>query len=76
VESTTLTLDSCTRQVVARLKELENQQFANGAEVRFRDADYNLLSFEEQIKMDLETDIMVGPHGAGKRIQPNFSERT
>ena len=24
-----------------------------------------VLSFEEQIKIDLATDIMVGPHGAG-----------
>ena len=24
-----------------------------------------VLSFEEQIKIDLSTDIMVGPHGAG-----------
>ena len=25
-----------------------------------QDVDYNLLSFEEQIKRDLETDIMIG----------------
>lgn len=33
-----------------------------------QDKDYNLLSFEEQIKVDLETDIMVGPHGAGQAL--------
>ena len=27
--------------------------------------DFNLLSFEEQIEVDLTTDVMVGPHGAG-----------
>ena len=27
--------------------------------------DYNLLTFEEQIKTDMNTDIMIGPHGAG-----------
>jgi hypothetical protein len=51
--------------VVAALKSLESRTFRNGAKVRFQDKDYNLLSFEEQIKVDLETDIMVGPHGAG-----------
>jgi protein O-GlcNAc transferase len=33
--------------------------------VKFQDVDFNLLSFEEQIKVDLETDILIGPHGAG-----------
>lgn len=51
--------------MVAALKRLESRTFRNGAKVRFQDKDYNLLSFEEQIKVDLETDIMVGPHGAG-----------
>jgi len=27
--------------------------------------DLNELSFEEQIRADLRTDIMIGPHGAG-----------
>ena len=27
--------------------------------------DYNLLSLEDQILVDLETDVMIGPHGAG-----------
>lgn len=52
-------------EVVRALKSLETRSFANGARVRFRDVDYNLLSFEDQIKVDLDTDVMVGPHGAG-----------
>lgn len=47
-------------QVVASLKTLEKKAFDNGAEVEVRDLDYNLLSFEDQIKNDLETDVMVG----------------
>lgn len=39
---------------------MERKKFNNGAEVEVRDVDYNLLSFEEQIKTDLETDVMVG----------------
>eukprot|EP00903_Cladosiphon_okamuranus_P018385 g16911.t1 len=52
-------------EVVRSLKQLESETFANGAEVEVRDLDYNLLSWEDQIKNDLETDVMVGPHGAG-----------
>lgn len=51
--------------MVAKLRDLEKEVFPNGAQVVFQDKDYNLLSFEEQIKVDLSTDIMVGPHGAG-----------
>lgn len=40
------------------LKALEGESFGNGALVQVRDIDYNLLSFEDQIKNDLETDIM------------------
>lgn len=51
------------------LKKLEGQTFRNGAQVEFRDVDYNLLTFEEQIQNDLDTDIMVRgstyPHNAG-----------
>ena len=50
--------------VVSALKALEQRKFANGAEVHFRDVDFNVLSFEEQIEVDITTDIMVGPHGA------------
>ena len=51
-------------EVVSALKALEQRKFANGAEVHFRDVDFNVLSFEEQIEVDITTDIMVGPHGA------------
>ena len=52
-------------EVVSALKELENESYNNGAKVKFQDVDFNLLSFEDQIKVDLKTDIMIGPHGAG-----------
>ena len=29
------------------------------------EADYNVLPLEEQLKIDVQTDVMVGPHGAG-----------
>jgi hypothetical protein len=52
-------------EVVAALKALETKLFANGAVVEVQDVDYNLLSLKDQIREDLKTDIMVGPHGAG-----------
>lgn len=57
-----------TIQVVQTLKTLERQTFPNGAEVEVRDMDYNMLSFEEQIMNDLETDVMVSPGRAHKLI--------
>lgn len=45
-------------QVVRSLQALERESFANGAAVEVRDVDYNILSFEEQIENDLETDVM------------------
>jgi len=53
------------QEIVSSLKELEGMKWRNGAIVKFRDVDFNLLTFEEQIKIDVTTDIMVGPHGAG-----------
>lgn len=44
---------------------MEEREWPNGAQLRFREADYNLLTFEEQILTDATTDVMVGPHGAG-----------
>jgi len=49
---------------VDALKNLESGNY-NGKIVKFLNVDYNKLSFEEQIKIDLQTDIMIGPHGAG-----------
>ena len=46
-------------KVLASLRTLQEETFGNGAEVEIRDVDYNLLSFEDQIRNDLETDVMV-----------------
>ncbi|CAN0473917.1 unnamed protein product, partial [Ascophyllum nodosum] len=46
-------------EVLASLRTLQEETFGNGAEVEIRDVDYNLLSFEDQIRNDLETDVMV-----------------
>ncbi|KAJ8602204.1 hypothetical protein CTAYLR_003615 [Chrysophaeum taylorii] len=51
--------------VVSALKTLEQQHFQNGARVEVQDVDYSILSYEDQIRTDLDTDVMVGPHGAG-----------
>lgn len=53
------------QEVADSLKHLEKETFANGAKVKVTTVDFNILSFEEQIKVDLSTDVMVGPHGAG-----------
>lgn len=47
------------------LKQLQGQSFSNGASVKVVAADYNALSLKEQIASDIQTDIMIGPHGAG-----------
>lgn len=53
------------KQLLDQLKLLESESFSNNAKVIVKDMDYNLLSFEEQIANDINTDIMIGPHGAG-----------
>jgi len=56
------------KEVVAALKGMEKEIFQQGGRsvrVEVRDVDYNVLSFEQQISTDLQTDIMIGPHGAG-----------
>ncbi|CAM9891417.1 unnamed protein product [Phaeothamnion confervicola] len=53
------------KMVIMALKALERENFANGAQVEVRPVDYNLLPFKKQIEIDLQTDVMVGPHGAG-----------
>jgi EGF domain-specific O-GlcNAc transferase len=52
-------------EVISALKGLESESFPNGVTVKVQAVDYNVLTFEEQIKTDIGTDIMVGPHGAG-----------
>lgn len=53
------------QEVVKALRTLEDVEWPNGVKVVFRDVDFNVLSFEEQIQIDVTTDVMVGPHGAG-----------
>lgn len=53
------------QEVINALHRLESESFANGAVVKITAVDFNVLSFKEQIAVDLQTDIMVGPHGAG-----------
>lgn len=50
-------------ELLSGLKSLGHETFNNGAQVIVQDADYNLMSLEEQIQTDLQTDIMIGPHG-------------
>jgi hypothetical protein len=52
-------------EVVKAIKAMEGQTYKNGATVVFNDRDYNLLHIRDQIKEDLRTDILIGPHGAG-----------
>ena len=40
-------------------KEFDGSDHPDGPIVEVRDLDYNLLTFEEQIKNDIDTDIMV-----------------
>lgn len=63
------------QELVSTLKSLESKTYKNNARVVFQDVDYNLLSFEDQIKMDLKTDILVGPHGAGLMHNIYMSDR-
>lgn len=51
--------------LLAALKRLEHMQLSNGANVTVRLADFNVLTFPEQVKIDRTSDVMVGPHGAG-----------
>lgn len=51
--------------VVRSLKSLEGRSFKNGARLVVQDVDYALIDFETQILTDLDTDVMVGAHGAG-----------
>jgi hypothetical protein len=45
-------------ELVEGLKSLETEK-PGGVDVRFNDVDFNKLSFEDQIRVDLKTDIMV-----------------
>lgn len=50
-------------EVVAALKSFAANYRAK--KVVIKDVDFNVLTLKEQIKVDLETDLMIGPHGAG-----------
>ena len=52
-------------EVVKAIKGMEGGTYANGAKVIFNDRDFNLLHIRDQVKEDLRTDILIGPHGAG-----------
>jgi hypothetical protein len=52
-------------QVVRALKTLEKLELPNNGKIVVNEVDYNILTFEEQIAIDIQTDIMIGPHGAG-----------
>ena len=40
-------------EVMHALKALETRAYDSGATVRFQDVDYNVLTFKQQIKIDL-----------------------
>jgi hypothetical protein len=46
-------------ELVQALRSLQNDSFPNGAVIKFREIDYALLPLIEQIKADLEIDVMV-----------------
>jgi hypothetical protein len=53
-------------EVVDALKRLETQtdfldELPVGTKIKFQAVDFNVLSFKEQIQIDLETDILIGP---------------
>jgi hypothetical protein len=62
-------MNSNDREVVQALKQLEqypvSAEFKHVDRIIVQDVDFNELAFEEQIRVDLRTDIMIGPHGAG-----------
>ena len=52
--------------VLSKLRSLEGKtDFRNGAAVKVRDVDFSTLSFEDQIAVDVTSDVLIGPHGAG-----------
>ena len=57
------------------LRGLEQESFGGGRKVIFWDLDYNLVSLREQIRFDAQTDVMVGPHGAGLTHAMFMSDR-
>ena len=52
-------------EVIEALKKIETMHFDNNAGVTIEAIDYGTLDFKDQIRKNLEIDIMIGPHGAG-----------
>ena len=52
-------------ELLARLRTLPDHDFSPPRSVVFADRDFNLLSFAEQLRTMVATDVLVGPHGAG-----------
>jgi hypothetical protein len=48
------------REIIRVLRQLETMTFSNGARVRVREVDFSTLSFEEQIAVDVTTDVLIG----------------
>eukprot|EP00961_Rhodomonas_salina_P188835 2548232-Rhodomonas_salina.1 len=54
---------------------MQSATFSGGRTMVFVDMDYNLLSFQDQLKTDCMTDVMIGPHGAGLTHQMFMPDR-
>ena len=52
-------------QLTRALIALEDESFLHVERVRVQLVDFSELSFDDQMRVDLQTDVMVGPHGAG-----------
>ena len=44
---------------------LAEEQKVEGKKLFFVEADYNILPFDMQMRYNLMTDVLIGPHGAG-----------
>eukprot|EP00802_Teleaulax_amphioxeia_P006779 Tamp_06784.p1 GENE.Tamp_06784~~Tamp_06784.p1 ORF type:complete len:683 (-),score=140.00 Tamp_06784:274-2322(-) len=63
------------KDVVAALRKLAEEKKVDGKSLFFMDADYNVLPFEMQMRYNLMTDVMIGPHGAGMTHQMFLPDR-
>ncbi|RYH16238.1 glycosyltransferase family 61 protein [archaeon] len=53
------------QEVVKALQDLEAEYASKDKQVKVSILDYNKFSFSDQIREDIQTDILIGPHGAG-----------